>query len=109
VHGGYNIIILSDRRSVRPDHPDPVPAGHLSRAPPPDPQGSAHLGRPGGGNRRAARGAPLSPALAGYGAEAINPYLAFDTIDDMLPELAEEVDDEASRATSRRSARACSR
>jgi glutamate synthase (NADPH/NADH) large chain len=29
--------------------------------------------------------------LAGYGAEAINPYLAFDTIDDMLPKLAEEV------------------
>jgi glutamate synthase (NADPH/NADH) large chain len=28
--------------------------------------------------------------LAGYGAEAINPYLAFDTLDDMLPKLAEE-------------------
>ena len=32
-----------------------------------------------------------SATLAGYGAEAINPYLAFETIEDMLPELAEEV------------------
>tara|TARA_R110002096_G_scaffold436105_1_gene668145 strand:- start:162348 stop:167003 length:4656 start_codon:yes stop_codon:yes gene_type:complete len=30
-------------------------------------------------------------ALAGYGAEAINPYLAFETIENMLPQLPEEV------------------
>lgn len=30
-------------------------------------------------------------ALAGYGAEAINPYLAFQTIIDMLPQLPEEM------------------
>ncbi len=29
--------------------------------------------------------------LAGYGAEAINPYLAFDTIEQMLPDLDEEL------------------
>ncbi len=29
--------------------------------------------------------------LAGYGAEAINPYLAFETLEDMLPSLDEEV------------------
>ena len=29
--------------------------------------------------------------LAGYGAEAINPYLAFETIEAMLPELDEEL------------------
>ncbi len=30
-------------------------------------------------------------ALAGYGAEAINPYLAFETIENMLPQLPEQV------------------
>lgn len=30
-------------------------------------------------------------ALAGYGAEAINPYLAFETIESMLPQLPEEM------------------
>ena len=29
--------------------------------------------------------------LAGYGAEAINPYLAFETIEAMLPEIDEEL------------------
>ena len=31
-------------------------------------------------------------ALAGYGAEAINPYLAFETIENMLPQLPEKID-----------------
>ena len=30
-------------------------------------------------------------ALAGYGAEAINPYLAFETLEDMLPQLDEKI------------------
>ncbi|HID44750.1 MAG TPA: glutamate synthase subunit alpha, partial [Chromatiaceae bacterium] len=30
--------------------------------------------------------------LAGYGAEAVNPYLVFETIQDMLPDLPEELD-----------------
>jgi glutamate synthase (NADPH/NADH) large chain len=58
VRGGYNIIILSDRMSAGP-HPDPGAAGNGCGAPPPDPQGPAHLGRPGGGNRRSARSAPF--------------------------------------------------
>jgi hypothetical protein len=29
--------------------------------------------------------------LAGYGAEAINPYLAFETLEDMLPTLEEKI------------------
>ena len=49
--------------------------------------------------------------LAGYGAEAINPYLAFETLEQMLPDLDEEVDGRGGRrsATSRRSARPSSR
>jgi glutamate synthase (NADPH/NADH) large chain len=77
----------------------------------PDPQGPAHLRRPRGGIRRAARSASFA-CLAGYGAEAINPYLAFDTLLDMHAsgEFPPEVDStKLSRATSRRSARASSR
>jgi hypothetical protein len=70
--------------------PIPALAGVFCGAPSPDPQGPAHLGRPGGRNRRSARSAPFR-TLAGYGAEAINPYLAFDTIDDMLPNWPPEV------------------
>jgi len=36
--------------------------------------------------------------LAGYGAEAINPYLAFDTIQSMLPKISDDLDfDEAQK------------
>ncbi len=35
--------------------------------------------------------------LAGYGAEAINPYLVFETIQDMLPRLPEKLDFEEAR------------
>jgi glutamate synthase (NADPH/NADH) large chain len=58
VHEGYNIIILSDRAG-RPDRIRSRAAGDCSGAPPPDPQGPAHLGGPRGGNRRAARSAPV--------------------------------------------------
>ena len=34
--------------------------------------------------------------LAGYGAEAINPYLAFETLEQMLPELDEKLDAQGS-------------
>ncbi|RME32949.1 MAG: glutamate synthase subunit alpha, partial [Gammaproteobacteria bacterium] len=36
--------------------------------------------------------------LAGYGAEAINPYLAFDTIENLLPTLPEEIGFEEAQA-----------
>ena len=36
-------------------------------------------------------------ALAGYGAEAINPYLAFETLLAMKPDFPEEVDERRDR------------
>jgi glutamate synthase (NADPH/NADH) large chain len=59
-------------------------------------------------NRRAARGASLL-RLAGYGAEAINPYLAFETLLDMQARRdspRRSTSTRSSSATSRRSARA---
>ena len=89
----YNIIILSDRAAGPGPHSDPVAARHLGRASSPDPAGPAHLGRPGRRDRRGARGASVR-VLAGYGAEAINPYLAFETLEQLLPELDEKLDPE---------------
>jgi glutamate synthase (NADPH/NADH) large chain len=81
VHGGYNIIILSDRQMAGP-HRDPGAAGDLAV--------HHHLIRKGLRTSvglvvetgEAARSASFR-CLAGYGAEAINPYLAFDTLLDM--------------------------
>ena len=91
-------------------HPDPGPARHRGGAPSPDPQGAAHLGRPRRRDRRSARG-PSLRLLAGYGAEAINPYLAFETLagDGQGPARGGERRRSWSSATSRRSTRACSR
>ena len=52
---------VGPRHRPRP-HSDPVAARHLGRASSPDPAGPAHLGRPGGGDRRGARGAPVRDA-----------------------------------------------
>ncbi len=82
VHGGYNIIILSDRQ-VGPDR-IPIPALLAVAAV------HHHLIRKG---LRTSVGLVVESGeprevhhfccLAGYGAEAINPYLAFDTLLDM--------------------------
>ncbi len=82
VAGGYNIIILSDRQ-VGPDR-IPIPALLATAAV------HHHLIRKG---LRTAVGLVLESGeprevhhfccLAGYGAEAINPYLAFETLQDM--------------------------
>ncbi|EJF88802.1 hypothetical protein MEG_00529 [Bartonella tamiae Th307] len=82
VHGGYNIIILSDRQ-VGPDR-IPIPA-LLATA-----SVHHHLIRKG---LRTSVGLVVETGepreihhfccLAGYGAEAINPYLAFDTLINM--------------------------
>ena len=93
VHGGYNIIVLSDR-GVGPDR-IPIPALLATAAV------HHHLIRKG---LRTSVGLVLETGearevhhfacLAGYGAEAINPYLAFETLfaikEDMPPEVSED-------------------
>ncbi|MFG1215183.1 glutamate synthase large subunit [Xanthobacter flavus] len=92
VHGGYNIIILSDRM-IGPDR-IPIPALLATAAV------HHHLIRKG---LRTSVGLVIETGearevhhfacLAGYGAEAINPYLAFETLLSMKDEIPEEVDD----------------
>ena len=89
VRYGYNILILSDR-NVDADF-IPIPALLATSAV------HHHLIRKGlrtVSGLVVETGAALEihhfATLAGYGAEAINPYLAFDTIQAMLPELTEE-------------------
>ncbi|MDE2365162.1 MAG: glutamate synthase subunit alpha, partial [Hyphomicrobiales bacterium] len=91
VTGGYNIIILSDR-NVGPDR-IPIPA-LLATA-------SVHHHLIRKGLRTSvgivvetgeAREVHHFACLAGYGAEAINPYLAFETLAGMADEFPEEVD-----------------
>ncbi|ODR96653.1 glutamate synthase subunit alpha [Methyloceanibacter superfactus] len=90
VRAGENIIVLSDRATG----PDRIPIPSLLAT-------SAvhhHLIRCG---LRTSVGLVVETGeacevnqfctLAGYGAEAINPYLAFETIEAMLPELDEEL------------------
>jgi glutamate synthase (NADPH) large chain len=90
VHGGYNIIILSDR-TLGPDR-IPIPALLATAAV------HHHLIRKG---LRTSVGLVVETGeareihhfacLAGYGAEAINPYLAFETLTAMASGLPEEV------------------
>ena len=91
VRGGYNIIILSDRM-VGPDR-IPIPALLATAAV------HYHLIRKG---LRTSVGLVVETGearevhhfacLAGYGAEAVNPWLAFETLADMQSEFPEEVD-----------------
>jgi glutamate synthase (NADPH) large chain len=91
VHGGYNIIILSDRQ-VGPDR-IPIPALLATAAV------HSYLIRKG---LRTSVGLVVESGeprevhhfacLAGYGAEAINPYLAFDTLLAMKDEMPPEVE-----------------
>ena len=90
VKDGYNIIILSDR-AVSAERV-PIPALLATSAT------HHHLIRKG---LRTAVGLVVESGeprevhqfavLAGYGAEAVNPYLAFETLEAMLPQLEEEV------------------
>jgi glutamate synthase (NADPH) large chain len=98
VRSGYNIIILSDRM-VGPDRM-PIPALLATAAV------HHHLIRKG---LRTSVGLVVETGearevhhfacLAGYGAEAINPYLAFETFSALAKEFPEEVD--AAEATKR--------
>jgi glutamate synthase (NADPH) large chain len=87
---GYNILILSDRHMNR-DY-IAIPALLATSAV------HHHLIRQGlrtSSGLVVETGAALEvhhfATLAGYGAEAINPYLAFDTIAEMLPRLPEQL------------------
>ena len=90
VKDGYNIIILSDR-AVSAERV-PIPALLATSAT------HHYLIRKG---LRTAVGLVVESGeprevhqfatLAGYGAEAINPYLAFETLEDMLPALEEKI------------------
>jgi glutamate synthase (NADPH/NADH) large chain len=90
VRDGYNIIILSDR-AVSAERV-PVPAVLATSAT------HHHLIRKG---LRTLVGLVVESGeprevhqfcvLAGYGAEAINPYLAFETLENMLPDLEERM------------------
>jgi glutamate synthase (NADPH/NADH) large chain len=90
VLAGYNILILSDRNTNR-DY-IPIPALLTTSAV------HHHLIRQG---LRTSSGLVLETGaalevhhyatLAGYGAEAVNPYLAFDTIQSLLPHLPEQL------------------
>ena len=90
VNSGFNILILSDR-DVDSDH-IPIPsllatAGvhhHLIRT---GLRTSAGLVIETGEARRVHDFC----LLAGYGAEAINPYLAFDALTDLAPKLSQDV------------------
>ena len=63
---------------------DPVAAAHRGRAPAPGPRADPH---PGGADRRVRRlprGAPRGACCSGYGAAAVNPYLAFESVEDLI-------------------------
>ena len=93
VNNGYNILILSDR-SVDADH-IPIPSLLATAGV------HHHLIREGlrtevglvveTGEARRVHDFCL---LAGYGAEAINPYLAFDTISDLRTRLPEPIEEQ---------------
>ncbi len=89
--GEYNIIILSDRSVGPGSRADPVVARDVSAV-------HHHLIKQG---LRTSVGLVVETGeahevhqfatLAGYGAEAINPYLAFETLEQILPELDEKL------------------
>ena len=62
IEDGVNIIILSDRGVNKEWAPIPALLAVVRPAPPPDPRGHAHPGRPRARIRRAARGAPFLAA-----------------------------------------------
>ena len=108
---------LQHHHPVRPHgrpgpHPDPGAARHRGRAQLPDPQGPAHLGRPRGRVRRAARGAPfrLPCRLRRRGDQPLSRLR--DALLDMHARTScpkRSTRTRSSSATSSRSTRACSR
>ncbi len=81
-----NVIILSDRGVNKDFAPIPALTGGRGPAPLPDPRRPAHPRQPRARDRRSRVRCTTSALLIGYGVSAINPYLAFETIDHMIHE-----------------------
>ena len=64
--------------------PDPLVASRLGGAPPPGPRAGPDPGRAGRRKSGDAREVHHMALLIGYGAAAVNPYLALESIDDMI-------------------------
>ena len=87
IDAGARIIVLSDRGS-RPARtglgpqpgPDPVAAAHRRRPPPPDPGARRGPGWASWWSAGDAREAHHVALLIGYGAAAVNPYLALESV-----------------------------
>ena len=110
VRGRYNILILSDRTVDAFHVPIPLPARDRRRAPPPRarraPDRDGLIVESG-----AAREVHHFSTLAGYGAEAVNPWLAYETLAALAPREAAErpLRGHSRPSSSRPSARGCSR
>ena len=106
---------LQHHHSVRPQgrrrpRADPGAARLRRRASSSDPQGPAHLGRPGAGDRRAARGASLRvPGRLRRRSDQSLSRLRDADRDEGRPAAASSTTRKSSSATSSRSTRACSR
>ena len=83
IQDGINVVVLSDRGVNKDLGADPVAAGGRGRASPPDPRRHPHP-RGTGPRIRGPREIHQYSLLIGYGCGAINPYLAFETLDDMV-------------------------
>ena len=77
------------RRAVRPrlrprPRADPVAAADLRGAPPPDPREDPHPGRPASSRPATCARCTTSRCSIGYGAAAVNPYLAMESVEDLV-------------------------
>ena len=110
IQQGYNIIILSDRSVSARSLPIPALLATARGARAPGEAGPAHVARASSSRPASAREVHHFALLAGYGAEAIHPYLALETLAGAARVRSRRSTRRNRRsATSRRSARACSR
>jgi len=80
----YTIVILSDQRGGSRSCTDSESAGHCRRPSPSRPPRHAKRSADWWWNRATAREVHHCALLLGYGAGVVNPYLAFETLDDMI-------------------------
>ncbi len=106
VDGGASILVLSDRGVDAGARAHPEPARDERRAPLARARRQAHARRALVETGEAREVADVA-LLVGYGAGAVNPYLAFEAIDALELDIARATS--ARTTTSTRSTRACSR